>query len=87
MVRGSEVSEYSDKFAALSAGLTGFKTLELRGNGLVDTYLETLYSTIGEANTMRFLDKGGQVLEADDVEAAIAKRSSATRCSGRSRRT
>ena len=67
------MSEYSDRFVALSAALTGFKRLEIAGTGLVDTHLETLYATLGESITVQFLEKGGVVLEAADVTAAIEK--------------
>ena len=63
----------SDSFAALSAALTGFRTVDLWGTGQVDPYLDELLATVGEDVVARLLVAGEDALRSPDPTQALAQ--------------
>ena len=58
-------------FAALSAALTGFREADLWGTGMVETYLDELFATVGDAIVARLLTAGDDALRAGELEALV----------------
>ncbi|HEY7399057.1 MAG TPA: hypothetical protein VH538_12190 [Gaiellaceae bacterium] len=58
-------------FAALSAALTGFRTVDLWGTGQVDVYLDELIATVGEDVVARLLAAGDEALVSSDPKKAL----------------
>jgi hypothetical protein len=60
-----------DTFLDLSAALTGFATIRLRGTGQAEAYLATLSEVVGEMTVAALLDVWRDVAAAVDVERAL----------------
>jgi hypothetical protein len=58
-------------FAALSAALTGFREADLWGTGMVETYLDELFATVGDAVVARLLTAGDEALRTGELEALV----------------
>jgi hypothetical protein len=63
--------ERANRFLAVSAGLTGFDHIQLRGTGLTDTYLRAIDAVLPDGLLDELLDAVGRLLE-DDVGPVLA---------------
>jgi len=60
-----------DSFLDLSAALTGFATLRLRGTGQAEAYLATLTEVVGEATVEALLDAWRTMAAQTEVDRAL----------------
>lgn len=63
--------ETLDTFLELSAALTGFATVRLRGTGQAEAYLATLTEVVGEATVEALLGVWRKVAAAAEVDRAL----------------
>jgi hypothetical protein len=61
----------ADSFAALSAALTGYREAELWGTGMVETYLDELIATVGDAIVARLLVTGQEALRTGELQRRV----------------
>jgi len=61
----------SRSFVALSAALTGFRSVDLWGTGQVDPYLNELIATVGDGLVARLLQAGDEALRSPDPAKAL----------------
>jgi hypothetical protein len=68
---GASVGSPPTAFVALSAGLTGFRKVDLWATGQVEVYLEQLFAIVGDAIVARLLLAGKQALASTTPVAAL----------------